>query len=134
MFGDDFVLFEKFNPILVFVLGQADTHLDENVMLFGCCVQFGRDGQRFGWFNNEAFLDASHRCIIPRDDAESASNSLQSAISVYLYAQQLQRSGTMATDDGKPSRNEVATSVRDELEGRRRFNEHYEVSVPDVEL
>ena len=41
---------------------------------------------------------------------------------------------TMATEDGKPSRNEVATSVRDELEGRRRFNEHYEVSVPDVEL
>ena len=39
---------------------------------------------------------------------------------------------TMATEDRKPSRNEVATSVRDELEGRRRFNEHYEIYVPEV--
>ena len=40
----------------------------------------------------------------------------------------------MVTEVRKPSRNEVATSVRDELEGRRLFKEHYEVSVPDVEV
>ena len=41
-------------------------------------------------------------------------------------------SGSMPTDDRKPSRNEVARAVRDELEGRRLFNEHYEVYVPEV--
>lgn len=40
----------------------------------------------------------------------------------------------MATEIRKPSRNEVAASVRAELEDRRLFTEHYEVSVPDVEL
>ena len=38
----------------------------------------------------------------------------------------------MATEDRKPSRNEVATRVRNELEERRLFHEHYEVYVPDV--
>ena len=38
----------------------------------------------------------------------------------------------MPTDDRKPSRNEVEKAVRDELEGRRLFSEHYEVHVPDV--
>ena len=40
----------------------------------------------------------------------------------------------MATDDRKPSRNEVEKAVRDELEGDRLFNEHYEVYVPEVVL
>lgn len=40
----------------------------------------------------------------------------------------------MATEIRKPSRNEVAASVRAELEDRRLFTEHYEVSVPDVDL
>ena len=40
----------------------------------------------------------------------------------------------MVTEVRKPSRNEVVTSVRDELEGRRLFKEHYEVSVLDVEV
>ena len=40
----------------------------------------------------------------------------------------------MATEIRKPSRNEVAASVRAELEDRRLFTEHYEVSVLDVEL
>ena len=35
-------------------------------------------------------------------------------------------------EDRRPSRNEVATRVRDELESRRLFNEHYEVHVPEV--
>ena len=38
----------------------------------------------------------------------------------------------MPTDDRKPSRNEVEKRVREELEDRRLFNEHYEVYVPDV--
>ena len=38
----------------------------------------------------------------------------------------------MPTEDRKPTRNEVATKVRDELEERRLFHEHYEVYVPDV--
>ena len=33
----------------------------------------------------------------------------------------------MTPESQRPSRNEAATKVRDELEGRRRFNEHYEV-------
>ena len=40
----------------------------------------------------------------------------------------------MPTDDRKPSRNEVERAVLEELEGRRLFSEHYEVSVPDVEV
>lgn len=40
----------------------------------------------------------------------------------------------MVTEDRKPSRNEVETRVREELEGRRFFNEHYEVFVPEVAL
>ena len=40
----------------------------------------------------------------------------------------------MPPDDRKPSRNEVEKRVREELEDRRLFTEHYEVSVPDVEL
>ncbi len=38
----------------------------------------------------------------------------------------------MVAEDRKPSRNEVANKVRDELEERRLFQEHYEVYVPDV--
>ena len=40
----------------------------------------------------------------------------------------------MPTDDRKPSRNEVARAVLEELEGRRLFCEHYEVYVPNVEV
>lgn len=40
----------------------------------------------------------------------------------------------MPTDDRKPSRNEVAKAVREELEERRLFNEHYEVIVTDVDV
>lgn len=38
----------------------------------------------------------------------------------------------MDPDDRKPSRNEVANKVRDELEERRLFREHYDVYVPRV--
>ena len=40
----------------------------------------------------------------------------------------------MAAEYRKPSRNEVAEAVRDELESRRLFNEHYEVYVSEVAL
>ena len=40
----------------------------------------------------------------------------------------------MDPEDRKPSRNEVATKVRDELEERRLFQEHYDVYVPKVVL
>ena len=40
----------------------------------------------------------------------------------------------MPAEVHKPSRNEIAAKVRDEMDGRRRFNEHYEVYVPEVVL